>query len=71
MASPARGGGVKALRTGLLALGIAMALLGLWWIARNRGYAGADFMAKDFQWFWRGLALIGMGAATAALSRRI
>lgn len=58
-------------RHALLALGIAMAALGLWWIARNRGYAGGDFMAKDFQWFWRGLALFGMGAVVAALSRRL
>jgi hypothetical protein len=62
---------MRALRTGMLALGIAMLLLGLWWLARNRGYAGDDFMAKDFQWFWRGLALAGMGAVVAALSRRL
>jgi hypothetical protein len=59
------------LRPSLLAIGVLMAALGLWWIARNQGYAGTDFMEKDMQWLWRGLALVGMGAAVAALSRRI
>jgi hypothetical protein len=59
------------LRVTMLVLGIAMVLLGLWWIARNRGHAGPDFMAKDLQWLWRGLALVGMGAVTAALARRV
>ena len=59
------------LKSSLLIVGVLMAALGAWWIARSQGYAGTDFMAKDFQWFWRGLALIGMGVVTAALSRRI
>ena len=58
-------------RIAMLVWGLAMVLLGLWWIARNYGYAGADFMARDRQWFWRGLALAGMGAVVAVLSRRM
>ena len=64
-------GALRILRIAMLMLGIAMVALGLWWIARNHGLAGDDFMARDFQWFWRGLALFGMGAVVAVLSRRL
>lgn len=54
-----------------LSTGVALALLGLWWIARNRGLTGTDFMMYEMQWFYRGLVLVVFGAGVAVLSRRI
>ena len=61
----------QTLRVAVLSLGIAMALLGAWWMARSQGYGGADFMAKDMQWLWRGLALAAFGGVMVVVSRRI
>jgi hypothetical protein len=58
-------------KTATLLLGVAFALLGLWWIARNRGLLGADFMMEEMQWFYRGLVLVAFGAGVAVWSRRI
>ena len=58
-------------RRAALFLGAALALLGLWWIARNRGLTGTDFMMEEMQWLYRGLVLAAFGAGLAWLSRRI
>jgi hypothetical protein len=58
-------------KSAALFLGVALALLGLWWIARNRGLAGTDFMMEEMQWLYRGLVLVAFGVVIAATSRRI
>jgi len=58
-------------RSATLFLGVALALIGLWWIARNRGLTGTDFMMEEMQWLYRGLVLVAFGTGVAVLSRRI
>jgi len=58
-------------KSATLVIGGALALLGLWWIARNQGLAGTDFMMEQMQWLYRGLVLVAVGAALAVWSRRI
>jgi len=58
-------------KSAMLIFGVALTVLGLWWIARNRGLAGTDFMAEEMQWLYRGLVLVAFGATTAVLSRRM
>ena len=58
-------------KSATLILGVALTLLGLWWIARNRGLAGTDFMMEEMQWLYRGLVLVAFGAGVTVLSRRI
>ena len=59
-------------RTGLTALGAAITLLGLYWVARNRGLVGhPDFMATEQQWLYRGMVLVVFGAGLGVLSRRL
>jgi len=58
-------------KSATLVIGVALALLGLWWIARNQGLAGTDFMMEQMQWLYRGLVLVAVGAALAVWSRRI
>ena len=55
----------------MLVLGIAFALLGAWWIARNRGLMGTDFMMEEMQWLYRGLVLVAAGVGLAVWSRRV
>ena len=57
-------------RRAALLIGVALALLGLWWIARNRGLTGTDFMTDEMQWLYRGLVLVVFGAGLAVWSRR-
>ncbi|MBL6853185.1 MAG: hypothetical protein ISS15_04395 [Alphaproteobacteria bacterium] len=58
-------------RRATLWIGVALALLGLWWIARNRGLTGTDFMMEEMQWLYRGLVLVALGTGMALLSRRM
>jgi len=62
---------VRIAKSATLWIGVALALLGLWWIARNRGLAGTDFMTEEMQWLYRGLVLVVFGTGVALVSRRI
>lgn len=59
------------LRTGLLVVGLAGALLGVWWSLKGFGVVPQGFMANHMQWGWRGLVLIAMGGALVIVSRRV
>jgi hypothetical protein len=61
----------RIVKNAMLLLGVAFALLGLWWSARNRGLMGTDFMMEEMQWFYRGLVLVAFGAGVAGWSRRM
>jgi hypothetical protein len=62
---------VRIAKNATLWIGVALALLGLWWIARNRGLTGTDFMMEEMQWLYRGLVLVVFGTGVAVLSRRM
>jgi len=62
---------VRIAKSATLWIGVALALLGLWWIARNRGLTGTDFMMEEMQWLYRGLVLVVFGTGVAVLSRRM
>jgi hypothetical protein len=58
-------------RPALLVLGVAAALLGIWWICQGTGLVPVGFMANHMSWAYRGMGLVAFGIVVAWLSRRI
>ena len=58
-------------KAGLLAVGILMLLLGVWWILQGTGVVPVGFMAHHMQWAYRGMGLVAGGIILAVLARRI
>ncbi len=62
---------MAALRTVLLALGVLLALLGVWWICQGTGLVPVGFMANHMTWAYRGMGLVVGGLLIVVVSRRI
>ncbi|HEX4304153.1 MAG TPA: hypothetical protein VHZ78_15255 [Rhizomicrobium sp.] len=62
---------MAALRIVLLAVGVLMALLGVWWICQGTGLVPVGFMANHMTWAYRGIGLVVGGIIAVVVSRRI
>ena len=69
-----KGGSTMAFaRTGLLIIGLAIALVGLVWIGQGTGlfpYPASSFMINQTPWIWRGVVVLVVGLAIAWAARR-
>jgi hypothetical protein len=59
-------------KTGGVALGVLLLLIGAVWIGQGLGYIKGSFMTGAMQWFWIGLAcaVAGVGLLVFSLRKR-
>jgi hypothetical protein len=57
-------------KTGVIAFGVLLLLVGAAWIGQGLGYIKGSFMTGAMQWFWIGLACAVVGAALLVYSAR-
>jgi len=57
-------------KTGGIALGVLLLLIGAAWIGQGLGYIKGSFMTGSMQWFWIGVACVVVGAGLVVFSLR-
>ena len=57
-------------KTGGIAFGVLLLLLGAVWVGQGLGYIRGSFMTGQMRWFWIGLAAAVIGLALLVVSIR-
>jgi hypothetical protein len=57
-------------KTGGIAFGVLLLLIGAVWIGQGLGYIKGSFMTGAMMWFWIGLACVVVGAGLLVYSAR-